>query len=178
MDFESPEVKTYLFELYTMTNGDTQAEVSMYEVGDALGLEKTDAGTMAEDLFIQGLAELKTLSGGIGITRLGMEALDVEIAPEPGSELLQLGKEAILDDTGRESVKKILQDIKSGLVTASTAYSRVEETVMDIKTIEVQMLSPNPKTEIIREVLRSIHQGLTNGEAEETAAKLKTLIAS
>ncbi len=55
--------------------GDTEAIVSMHDVGQALGFEKTDAGKMAEALYSEGYAELKTLSGGIGITSMGLQAL-------------------------------------------------------------------------------------------------------
>jgi len=36
--------------LYTQTQGDTAKQVSMYDIGASIGLEKTDAGTMAESL--------------------------------------------------------------------------------------------------------------------------------
>ena len=45
-----------------MAKGDPLAQVSMYEVGEFLGLEKTEAGALAEALFIEEYAELKTLS--------------------------------------------------------------------------------------------------------------------
>lgn len=61
MDLDNPEAKAFLFELYTQTKGDTKKQVSMHDVGAVLGQGKTDAGAMAEDLIIQGYAELKTL---------------------------------------------------------------------------------------------------------------------
>jgi len=178
MDFDTPEVRAYLFELYTMTQGNQKATVSMYDVGEILGLGKTEAGTMAEDLFIRGFAELKTLSGGIGITRQGMEALDVVITPEPGNETLHLGDGPILDEKGETAVDTILQDIKASITKASSSYPQLEEIVMDIKTIEVQLLSPRPKTGIIREVLRSLQQNLTSSGPEEITAQLASMIAS
>ena len=60
------ETKAYLFQLCSMAQGDPLAQVSMYEVGEALGLERSEAGSLAEALFIEEYAELKTLSGGIG----------------------------------------------------------------------------------------------------------------
>ena len=73
MDANSPEAQNYLLELYQMTTGDINAQVSMYDVGAAIGLEKNDAGKLAEDLIGDGLVAVKTLSGGIGITDLGVE---------------------------------------------------------------------------------------------------------
>lgn len=40
---QNPEEQAYLYELFTMTRGDTTAQVSMYETGAALGLEKIAA---------------------------------------------------------------------------------------------------------------------------------------
>lgn len=149
-----PEAKAFLYELYTRTEGNPEAQVSMYEVGQALGLEKDEAGTLAESLYIQGLAELKTLSGGIGITREGLAALEINIdlGPDPS---LSLGTGRVLE--GRTALDTILQEIKKTLEAARMSYPQLEEILMDIKTIEVQMLSPAPKTAVIREVLKSIH---------------------
>ena len=82
---DNPEEQAFLYELYTMTRGDTSTQVSMYDIGKTLGLEKTAAGSMAESLFIQGFAELKTLSGGISITVEGLGALDIDLPGSPDS---------------------------------------------------------------------------------------------
>lgn len=151
-----PEAKAFLYELYTRTEGNPEAQVSMYEVGQALGLDKSEAGTMAESLYIQGLAELKTLSGGIGITREGLAVLEINIdlGPDPS---LSLGTGRVLENRGRTALDTILPEIKKTLEAARMSYPQLEELLMDIKTIEVQMLSPSPKTAVIREVLKSIH---------------------
>lgn len=151
-----PEAKAFLVELYTRTEGNPEAQVSMYEVGQVLGLEKSEAGAMAESLYIQGLAELKTLSGGIGITREGLAVLEIKIdlGPDPS---LSLGTGRVLEDQGRTALDTILPEIKKTMEAARMSYPRMEELLMDIKTIEVQMLSPCPKTAVIREVLKSIH---------------------
>ncbi|WP_300458191.1 hypothetical protein [Desulfobacula sp.] len=178
MDLDNPEAKAYLFELYTMTQGDPEAQVSMYDVGATLGLEKTDAGTMAEDLFIQGFAELKTLSGGIGITRQGLDVLQVEGVPSPDKTVLKLGTGPVLEDQDQKNVEQVLQDIKTGLALLKQPYAQLAEIVMDIKTIEVQMLSPQPKTAIIREVLRSLHQSMAPAGPKDLAAKINSLITT
>lgn len=175
MDLLSPEAKAYLFELYAMTKGDLDAQVSMYDVGHTLGIEKTEAASMAENLYIQGLAELKTLSGGIGITREGLKVL--EIAPPPGDvESLSLGNSRVLSDQARSALDAILPELKSTLADARMSYPQIEEVLMDIKTIEVQMLSLNPKTAIVREILRSIHDIFKHTESEEVTVKLQALI--
>ncbi|MBA3012200.1 MAG: hypothetical protein KKF12_09995 [Proteobacteria bacterium] len=175
MDTLTPEAKAYLNQLYSMTQGDQEVQVSMYEVGEALGLEKDEAGVLAQDLFIGGDAELKTLSGGIGITRQGLLALDMKIDYQ-GDQTLQLGKGPVLDDRGKEVVEKMLGEIQAFLGRAGTPYGKLEEMVMDIKTIEIQMLSPNPKTGIIREVFKSMGSNLS-GDGD-LKGKLDAVIAS
>jgi len=178
MGLDNPEATAYLFELYTLTKGDTNAQVSMYAVGEALGLEKTDAGAMAEDLFIQGHAELKTLSGGIGITRQGIDVLEIESLPEPLPKALHLGSGPIIDGPGKKALEKTLQDIKNSLTQTRLPYAQMEEMVMDIKTIEIQMLSPSPKTNIIREGLRSLHANFISFGPKDLGNALNSLIIS
>lgn len=175
MDTPTPEAAAYLFQLYSMAEGDPQAQVSMYEVGEALGLARSEAGSLAEALFIEEYAELKTLSGGIGITRKGLKALDMKI-DYTGDTSLQLGSGPVMEAQGKEGLEQILKELKEFMGGAGKPYGQLEEMVMDIKTIEIQMLSPHPKTGIIREVLKSIAQILS--EKEEIRAKLTALIAS
>lgn len=131
---------------------------------------------MAEALFIEGYAELKILSGGIGITRQGLAALDMKIDYQ-GDESLQLGRGPVMEDPGKASLENILGEIKAFMEGGKTPYVQLEEMVMDIKTIEIQMLSPHPKTGAIREILRSIAQCLVAGD-EDLKGKLDALIAS
>ncbi|MCP4722949.1 MAG: hypothetical protein GY860_26140, partial [Desulfobacteraceae bacterium] len=163
------------FQLYSMAQGDPLVQVSMYEVGENLGLEKAEAGALAQTLFSDGHAELKTLAGGICITRQGLKALDMKIDYK-GDEDLQLGSGPVLETRGKESLEKILGEIKEFIGGGGKPYLQLEEMVMDIKTIEIQMLSPHPKTGIIREVLKSMALGLP--ENEDLKGKLDALAAS
>ncbi len=174
MDIESPEIRSYLAQLNTMTGGDPAIQVSMHEVGAALGLGEDEAGLMAETLFIGGHAELKTLSGGIGITVMGLEALGITPAVNP-DQTLCLSNDIFLNDLDKENVGTILADIKSGLVSGVEDYDTMETVVMDIKTIEVQMLSPRPKTAVIREVLKSVQEAFPSKDFSELSARLSAM---
>lgn len=176
MDTDSPRVQAYLYKLNEMTGGDPAAQVSMYEVGDAMGIEHDEAGQMAETLFMGGQAELKTLSGGIGITLMGMEALGVTPAQAPVSDTLALGNEVVLSDQDRGAVEKVLADIKSEIESKQIGFQTLETLVMDIKTIEVQMLSIAPKTAVIREVLNSISLSLTQRDFPEISSRLAAMV--
>ena len=80
MSIEERQIFDFLTELYNSTDGDTSRQVSMYDIGGTLGLEKSSAGAVAEELIVDGYAELVTLSGGISITSNGLKELN--IAPE------------------------------------------------------------------------------------------------
>jgi hypothetical protein len=161
MDPNGQEARTYLAELYHRTAGDVSAQVSMYEVGAAIDMEKSAAGKLAEDLIGDGLAEVKTLSGGIGITALGIEQVQASgLAGGGAAAPLALGHGPVLEEEDKEAVATLVRKIKSASTQQSAPYDRLEELVIDIKTLEVQLLSPNPKTAIVREVLRSLGKTL------------------
>ena len=67
---------------------------------------------------------------------------------------------------GRTALDTILREIKKTMEAAPIFYPRTEELLMDMKTIEVQMLSPSPKTAIIRETLKSIHANFESSESK------------
>ncbi len=179
MNFENPEEETFLSELYTMTEGDIEKQVSMYDVGTNLGLDNNEAEGIAQSLYIQEFAEMKTLSGGMGITAKGLKALNVAVSVTRNGITLSLGNEPVLGDEAREVVKSVLKEIKAHLAgSKATDYETLEEMVMDIKTIEVQMLSPKPKTQIIREILKSLNNGVSLSGSKEISDKLDALISS
>ncbi len=170
---------TYLAELYRQTEGNTDAQVSMLDIGSAVGFEEAEARATAENLMILGLAELKTLSGGIGITSQGMEELGITPAPAANSssdDNLRLGREVVLDDAGRLLIEALLAELKIEVAQTKSDYQHLEENIIDIKTMEVQLLSPNPKVAIIREILRSLHTIISSSGDSVLAAKLETLL--
>jgi hypothetical protein len=171
-----PEEQAYLYELFNQTRGDTSAQVSMYDIGTTLGLEKTAAGSTAESLFIQGLAELKTLSGGIGITDQGLEALGKTPAETDGGVEKTLGKGPVLDSADMDLVTALLVEIKTEAAPGKNSYPQLEEIVMDIKTMETQLLSPKPKTGIVREIIKSLHQTIEKSGSSDLAEKLKSIV--
>lgn len=159
---DNPEAQRYLFELYQMTAGDVGAQVSMFEVGTAMGLEKTEAGKLAEELIGDGLAEIKTLSGGIGITAEGIQRVQAGGAGEPATAAeLDLGRGPVLEEEAVAALSSLLADVKTRLSKTSATYDQLEEMVMDLKTVDVQLLSPRPKSAIVRETLRSLHSAFS-----------------
>lgn len=177
MDIENPEAKRYLEEIISKTQGDTNIQVSMYEIGETLGITREEAGALAEDLIVQGWLELKTLSGGIGITSEGLEIIH---GPATGNRTpvdgLRLGEGPVLKEDGRRAVERMLTDIRGAVVLNQNTFGQLEEIIVDIKTIETQMLSPNPKIEVIREVFRSLYNALKGLKVNDMADQVNTLI--
>ncbi len=178
MDPNGPEAQHFLAELYQRTAGDVSAQVSMYDVGAALDLEKTAAGKLAEDLIGEGLVEVKTLSGGIGITAAGIDRVKAAgIVGESASGGLALGNGTVLETEGKEAVAAFLREVQSALSRAKAPYKKMEELVIDIKTVEVQLLSPNPKTAVIRELLRSMGRSLASVGCDDLSETIEKSIS-
>lgn len=163
--------KAFLQELYDRSQGDFDAHVSMYDIGDALGIEHDTAAEIAQEMYIEELAEMKTLSGGMGISQKGLESLNITVPVTVDEGRYQLGSGPVLEASGEEAVIRILSEIRSGMDLSDTGFDAVEAIVIDLKTIEVQMLSPKPKAGIVRETLRSIRDAL--GETSEVSLKPK-----
>jgi hypothetical protein len=176
MDISDPTAQAYLRELYQQTQGDTGVQVSMFDIGAALALEREAAGKIAEELIGNGLAEVKTLSGGIGITLQGIETIDahgggVDAQANPG-----LGNGAVLEADGKSAVAAVISEIQTWIVKNKVSYDQTATVVIDLKTMEVQLLSPSPKTAVIREVLRSLHSSLDAAGGTAICAKIIKLI--
>ena len=166
----------YLNELYTATSGETDAQVSMYDIGAALGLESNEAGELAQTLCIQGWAELKTLSGGIGITTEGLKELNVDIPRDADPLVATLGTGPCLDEEGKDAAVNMLNQIKTAIAASELPYPVLEEMIIDIKTIEIQMVSPRPKTSVLKEVFRSLADNAEAQSLTSTAEDIRALI--
>jgi len=177
MDNHDMTIKSYLGELYRLSGGDTEFQVSMYDVGAAIGLDKAQAGSLAEELMVQGQAELRTLAGGISITPDGLAILGFSAAPAPQSSdnSLNLSKGPVASESDRETIQSVLEKIKPEISGQQLDYAVLEEIVMDLKTIEVQMLSPNPKIAILKPILHSLQDTLETGKVENAVTMLKGL---
>jgi hypothetical protein len=169
--------KSYLDEVYRLTGGDTECQVSMYDIGTAIGLDRAEAGSLAEQLMVQGLIELKTLSGGIGITADGLSTLGISApAPAAAADSLKLGRGTIITDSDRQTIQLLTDEIKSAAAELTIDYRSMEEIVIDLKTIEIQLLSPQPKTRIIAELFRSLQNAMELAKADNVAAKLAAAV--
>jgi hypothetical protein len=176
MDIDDLNTKAYLEELYRQTGGDTEQQLSMHDLGAAIGLDKAESSSLAEQLIVQGQVELKTLAGGISITPEGMDILGIS-APAPHSikSDLQLSPGPVANDTDRRTVQLLTEEIKNEIPGLGLDYDLLEEIVLDLKTIETHMLSPKPKIAVLREIFHSLQGALTTANAGKAADRLKAI---
>ena len=181
MDHDSPELKAFLNEVYQLIQGMDgediiEKQVSMYDAGAVLGLDRTESSAMAEALFLHELAELKTLSGGIGITQKGLETLQVEMGVGFDKNRYRLSQGPVLDQNDIGIIRDLVSDIRKTVDQAGLSFEQAEELVMDIKTLEIHLLSNRPKTAIVKEIARSILSILSPTGLQKICAGLSGVI--
>ncbi len=175
MHTDNSELKDYLVELHNQTQGNEEMQVSMHDVGSALGLDKNQAGAIGQDLIVEGLADLRTLAGGISITSQGIEMLQkYGLVSVSVSTSFQLSKGPVVNEADRQAIEQVVEKIKQAVSAKAASFEDIEEIVIDLKTIEVHLLSSKPKTAVIREIIRSIHDSLKRLNLNEVAMTLST----
>ncbi len=179
MESENMTAKNYLDEIYRQTDGNIDTQISMYDVGTSLGLEKGEASSIAQNLIVEGLVELQTLAGGISITLDGLKSLGITPSiPAVSDDTPVLGNGPVMNEGDSMVVTTLLGEVKKHLSSFTTDYPVLEEIIIDIKTIELQMLSPNPKNGVIRELLQSLHTALSSQKDSSIAQRLQATINS
>ena len=170
--------KQFLIQLFEKTGGDVSAQVSMYEIGEGLGLDRDDSSRAAETLIGLQLAEIRTLSGGIGISADGADEVkrlmggSAATGDAPG----RLPDQPLMDPTSCQGVEQITGELKSLAGNLGLDFDSLSEMMADLKTIDAQLDSSRPKTAIIRECLRSIKDNLEGLANADSLDKVKGLL--
>ena len=167
-------ILTFLNEINQQIQGDQSAQVSMYEVGEVLGLEKDQASHIAEELISMGLIEIRTLSGGIGITAEGLSHVQASgQEASQGIELLSPGP--IMNDADIALIESLLLQIKTRLGEMGLAYEALSELMVDLRTVDTQLLSPKPKTTIIKTCFESIGGTLPPAAPQDLRERVRSV---
>jgi len=168
----------FLVELYLQTQGDPSVTVSWFDIGETLGLDRKASTQTAENLFGTGLAEIKTLNGGMGITADGVteaQELGASVTSDGDPEIV-LGNTPVLNENACQAVERNDSDLKSQIGEKRLDFDSLAELMADLKSIDAQMSSPNSKTAIIRECFRSIMGVLQKTGDTKTLIPIKTLL--
>jgi len=168
----------FLIQLFEQARGDTSAQVSMYDVGKDIGLDRDTSSRVAQDLIGLQLVEIRTLSGGIGISAEGageVKRLTGGAAPT-GESHRKLTDQPILDQTSSQAVEQAAAELKSKAGNLGLDFEGLSELMADLKTIDAQLSSSRPKTAIIRECLRSLKATLERLADNESLLKVRSLL--
>lgn len=180
IDSELDELsQQFLIQLFEQTKGDVSIQVSMYDVGELLGMDRDTATTAAQELMGRQLAEIRTLSGGIGISADGSARVQDLMGPmaSVSSRSTDLGDAPVLASSGRQSVGQVVSELKSQAGSLGLGFDALGELMADLKTMEAQLDSSRPKTAIIRECLRSVLGVVENAQSRPIVERLRKLVA-
>ena len=169
----------FLVKLFEQTKGDVAIQVSMYDIGELLGMEREAASTVAQELMGRQLAEIRTLSGGIGISADGSARIQALMGPmaSDNSEFTKLGDEPVLNSGGQQAVDQVVSELKNQTGSLGLDFDTLSELMADLKTMEAQLDSSRPKTAIIRECLRSVLGVVEKTQSRPIIDRLRKLVA-
>lgn len=150
--------RQFMIQLFEQTRGDQAVNVSMYDIGSLLGLERDAASRVAEELMGLQMVEIRTLSGGIGLSTASAEMMQALIGTpaDDVSAPVALGPEPLLNSASRQALEEVVADIKAQSGSLGLDYDSLTELMADLKTMDAQLGSSRPKTAIFRECLVSV----------------------
>jgi len=170
--------REFLFQVFQQTNGETSVQVSMYDIGEALGLDHDAALKVAETLIGLQMVEIRTLSGGIGISTDGVAEIQQLFGERitPDDQVIRLGDESILDQIRCQAVEELISSVKAKVGNLGLDFDKLNELMADVKTLDAQLESSRPKMAIIRECLRSLKSVLEKAGDDVSSGKIRELL--
>ena len=168
----------FLIQLFEQTSGDSSAQASMYDIGEGLGLDRDASSRVAETLMGLELVEIRTLSGGIGISADGADEvrrLMGSVVPS-GDSPGRLSDQPVMDPGSIQGVEHVAGALKGQAGNLGLDFDGLSELMADLKTIDAQLGSSRPKTAIIRECLRSIKEVMEGAGNSDSLAKVRGLL--
>jgi hypothetical protein len=169
--------RAFLLQLYRATEGDLGRQVSMHDIGSELGFDKSEASRLTEALIGWQMVEIRTLSGGIGITAEGIEEIKSHgLADTQEAATVRLGENPLLDSKALPAVEQLVDELKEQAGRIGLGFAALTELMADLKTIESQLESSRPKTAIVRECFRSLLKVLEAAGAAQSAVRVTALL--
>jgi hypothetical protein len=165
----------FLEALFAAADGDPAAQVSMYEIGESLGMDREQSEQVAQELMMDDLAAFKTLSGGIGITPAGVETVRPDRAR--GKKAVRLGDHPYLDSAGRAAVGDIVDRIKPEAGRLGLPYEALDQLIADLRSLDCQMVAPGARTPIVRACLEAVAANLSKQGEMEWSREIRELLA-
>lgn len=160
-------------ELARATEGKTDVQVSMYTIGETIGLDRDASARAAEDLIAKGLVEIRTLSGAIGLSEDGA---GLAAEKDGGGGESRLGTESPLNPSQFELVEQTLTRLKGELGSRGLGFETLSEMIADIRSIEAQLTSPRAKTDIVRACFASLRDAAGKARQQDWRQALEKLL--
>jgi hypothetical protein len=163
--------RTFLLSVYRQTKGDPASQVSMYDIGSELGIDRTAASRLAEDLMGWMMLEIRTLSGGIGITPSAVEEIEASGfgGSKPRAQTLCLGADPVVSNEVRQAVERVTDALKQQAGSIGLPFEA-------LKTVDAQFESSRPKTAIVRACFQSLKTTFSHAGAQDCAGLVAGLL--
>lgn len=168
----------FLLRLYEQSHGDPTVQVSMYDIGTYLGLDRDAASKVTQGLIGSQLVEIRTLGGGIAISAEGLaEAENLAAGKQAEEELpASLPKDVVMSRHSCQMVEQAAARLKIQVGELGIDYDGLMELTADLKSIDAQLSSSRPKTAVVRECLRSIRDNLEGLGKNEHLSAVRRLL--
>ena len=170
------EERTFLAEIYQCVGKNPAASVSMYEIGEKLGMDRQKSARIAEMLLAGGLLDLRSLSGAVALTQSGHETA-AAVQPSGTGGRFSLGDGPLLDADQQQALSTIVADLQRQAGEMGLEFDALSELVADLKTVEAQLTSPRPKSAVIRACFESIRDRLQGAGDTRLAGTVADLLA-
>ena len=170
--------RTFLLSVYKQTKDDPAKQVSMYDIGSELGIDRTAASRLAEDLMGWMMLEIRTLSGGIGITPSAVEEIEASGFGEskPQAQTLCFGADPVMSTEVRQAAERVTAALKQQAGSIGLPFDALAEVMADLKTVDAQFDSSHPKTAIVRACFQSLKNTLDQAGAIDCASLVAGLL--
>lgn len=203
MDIEQERQDRFRFihRLWEVTEADEHKLANMLTIAQDLGFDGAKTNRVFQYLCGEGLAEGRTLGGGIGITHYGIrEVEEALLQPDdpthyfpPAVSIISIG--TMSNSTIQQASPGAVQDVSFEAAETNKIRAAVEEVKLkfdeleleiderrqaeaEVATIEAQLGSPKPRRTIISESLASLRGILEGAAAAVVAAPLVAKIAA
>ncbi len=184
----------FLNKLFEITGGSEYEIVNMFELGSEMDFSKEDINLVGDYLAGEGLIKYETLGGGIIITHYGIKQIEeayshpvTETRYFPPVNIMYVNKmsgsqiqQGTIDSSQKmdlstvelQSIARFIGEFKNKLPELQLEKDAKQEADAEISTLEAQLRSPKPKSNIIRECLATIKVILENVASQVLATAL------
>jgi hypothetical protein len=169
--------REFLVRLYEQTQGDPGRTVSLYAVGESLGMDRPGASAAAQALIGCEWVEIRSLSGAIAISAAGVEAVRAAAGAAGGGDAMPaLGDAPVAEADACRRLDQLVAELKARTAGLGFDFDTLAEFMADIQTLAAQLGSPRPKTAILRACLASLAGILNRSPGEPGLAKIRALL--